>query len=173
MTTERGAHYSVSQHHIVWPDDRERYTLQCLTALHRTTWRQSEAHITVSHSTASYDRRLKKKHITVSHRARTSKNKRQVLASLRCPDLSSSFYTEKFRTRECRITCNARFSCNKFLTLTRLVCWTRTQISPLCVLGVLMLRWVLKGLRGHFVFWLKHRNHPVKIPVAFLGKFHR
>ena len=55
LGTERGTHWSVSQHHIVRHDYRERYTLQCLTAPHRTTWRQREVHITVSHGTTSYD----------------------------------------------------------------------------------------------------------------------
>ena len=55
LTTGWGTHYSVLQHHILRPEDRERYTLQYLTALHHRTWWQREAHITVSHRTASYD----------------------------------------------------------------------------------------------------------------------
>ena len=96
--TERGTHYSVSQHHILRPDDRERYTLQCLTAPHRTTWRQREVHITVFNSTTSYNRRTgggkKGKKGKTYYSVSPSKNKRQVLASLRCPALSSSFNIE-------------------------------------------------------------------------------
>ena len=53
--TERGTHYSVSQHHTMRHEDRERYTLQCLTAPHHETRRQREVHITVPHSTTSWD----------------------------------------------------------------------------------------------------------------------
>ena len=121
-TTERGTHYSVSQHHIVRPEDRERYPLQCLTAPHRTTWQQKEVHITVSHifvHNIVLPKGRKKKHLIMSHRTRTSKNNRQVLASLRCYALSSSFYIwkyvfEKFRMPVCGFACNAWFSCSKF-----------------------------------------------------------
>ena len=53
---ERGTQYSVSQHHVLQPEDRERYTVQCLTAPRTTTGGQREVHSTVSHSTTSYDR---------------------------------------------------------------------------------------------------------------------
>ena len=49
--TKRGTHYSASQHHTMRHEDRERYTLQCLTAPHHETRRQREVHITVSHPT--------------------------------------------------------------------------------------------------------------------------
>lgn len=43
----------------------------------------------------------------------------------------------------------------------------------LSLFGVLMWRLVLKGLCCHFLFRLKHGNHPVKITVTVCGKFHR
>ena len=75
-------------------------TLLCHTAPHHETRGQREVHITVSHSTTSYDLRQrevkqtnqpKTPHITMSHRAKTSKNKRHGLASFRCAALFSSF----------------------------------------------------------------------------------
>ena len=157
LTTERGTRYSVSQHHIVRPDDRD-------------------VHITAPHMVQSEDR--KKINITMSHRTRTVKSKRQAFANLRCPALSSSSYIEnnicfqKFRMPVCRFTCNAWFPCNKFL-LHWAVWFVELTHIFLSLFGVLMLRWVWKGLYGHCLFWLKHGNHLVKIPVAFLGKFHR
>ena len=49
----------------------------------------------MSHSTTTYDRRGENYIIVMSHRARTSKNERQALASsLRFPDLSPIFFIE-------------------------------------------------------------------------------
>ena len=75
-------HYSASQHHTMRHDDRERYTLQCLTAPHRTTWGQREVPITVSHSTTSYDLTTKRgthysvSHIRTQHRTTEGKKKK-------------------------------------------------------------------------------------------------
>ena len=67
MKRERGTRYSVSQHHIARSDDRERHTLECLIAPHRTTCGQRDVHITVSHSTNRMTWRHWEVHITVSH----------------------------------------------------------------------------------------------------------
>ena len=115
--TERCTHYSVSQHHIVLPDDRERYTLRCLTAPHRTTRRQREVHIKVSLSTTFYYPTTEKKNKKQQHtlqcltergQARTRDRRLQVfdaLIFLPASTLKTRF--QKFRTRECRFTCNA------------------------------------------------------------------
>ena len=72
--------------------------LLCLTLPNHETRGQREVHVTVSHSNTSYDRKTEKenkKYIRLSHRARTSKNERQALASsLRFPDLSPIFFIE-------------------------------------------------------------------------------
>ena len=160
-------------HRMTW---RQReYTLQCLTALHRTTWRQREVHITVSHGTTSYDLTTERgTHYSVSqhyivrpeHRGKNctlqyvteqgqARTRDRCLQSLRCPALSSSFYIE-----------NNTFSKVSYLLCagsratrdSRAISFRHTETSGLLnshtnflsLFGGLMLRWVLKGICGHF-----------------------
>ena len=102
LTTERGINYSVSQSYIVRPDNRERYILQCLLELHRATWQQREVHITVSHSTTSYDLRTERgTHYSVSqhHIVRPDNKKRY---TLQC--LTYSYTTSYYRREEKKST---------------------------------------------------------------------
>ena len=165
-----GRHGCASQHHTMRHEDRERYTLQCLTAPHHETRGQREVHFTVSHNTAPwdtrrergthdcvsqhpivwaddneryiwlsdsttlYDRRTDKNTPAVCHSAKTSKNKRPVFVSLRCPALCSSFYTEqiffKSFVRLCAGSHMMRDSrAVSFSHWDILVCWTNTRIS--------------------------------------------
>ena len=67
LTTERGAHYSVSQHHIGGPDDRERKATNYSVSQHQIVRPgDREVNITVSHSTTLYDLTTER-HIKVSH----------------------------------------------------------------------------------------------------------
>ena len=50
-----GRHGCASQHHTMRHEDRERYTLQCLTAPHHETLGQRKVHIAVSHRTTPRD----------------------------------------------------------------------------------------------------------------------
>ena len=74
-----------------------------------------------------------------------------------------------------KCTCTAWFSCSKFFhTETSGLLNSHTDfLLSLSLFGVLMWRLVLKGLCCHFLFRLKHGNHPVKITVTVCGKFHR
>ena len=86
--TERGTHYSVSQHHTMRHGDRERYTLQRLTASHHGTRGQREVHITVSHSTTPWNIRTEKgTHCSVSphHTKRHGDRERYTLQCLTTP----------------------------------------------------------------------------------------
>ena len=86
--TESGTHYSVSQHHTMRHGDRERYTLQRLTASHHGTRGQREVHITVSHSTTPWNIRTEKgTHCSISphHTKRHGDRERYTLQCLTTP----------------------------------------------------------------------------------------
>ena len=134
--------------------DREKYTLKCLTAPNRTTGR-------------------KKKYSVSPSKEKQEQETGACKSSVPCSFLQLlhwKYVFQMLRTPVCRFTCNAWFTCNKFSHAdTSALLHSHTHFFS--VFGVLMLRWMLTGLSGHFVFWLKHGNHPIKTPVTVFGKF--
>ena len=153
--TERGACCSVSQHHIVGTDDKD--TGQCLAAPYRTTGRQKK---------------------TTHHKVSLSKDKQEQKTGAYNSSMLCSFfqllhweYIFKSFVRLCADSLAMRDSRAIFF-FSHWDVWfaEHTHRFPF---GVVMLRWVPKSLCGHFVLWLKHVNNPVKMSVAFFGKFYR
>ena len=146
--TERGTHYSVSQHHIV------RLTTERSKANKPT---QNPTHYNVSPS-----------------KDKQEQETRACKFSMCCSFFQLLNWKFVFRSflhlcAGSRATCDSRAT--HFLTLRRLVCWTHTVFF---LFGVVMSRWVLKVHCGHGrIFSLKNGNHPVKIPVALFDNFHR
>ena len=149
LTTDRRTHYSVSEHYILRPDDS--------VSQHHIVWPED-----------------RKKYTLVFHRTRTSTSKRQALASLRCPDVSSSVYIENNYVFRSFVRLCAGFTYNAWSPAIRFPHWDgwsdeitlisflwRSNVTGECQ----------KASVVDFVFWLKYGNHPVKITVTFSGNF--
>ena len=128
---------------------RERYTVQCLAAPHLTTgWQKTHTH---THTQRNKNKNKKTSQCLTRHgRARTRDGCLQDFDTpLFLPAFTLKIYFKKFSTRVCSVTCNSWFSCSKF-SHTETSGLLNSHTNFLSLFGGLMLRWVLKGICGHF-----------------------